>query len=716
MQVSIKRNEVTSSGITASSNFGMEFNPKIARMLSEQIYSDPIRAVVREYLCNAFDAHTMVGNKSPVKCVLPNTLAPYWSVRDFGPGLSQEQIMGTPESPRGLFNTYGKSGKDDSNSQIGGFGMGSKAGFAYCKQGSVFTITSWHKGVKKVYSAHMDENQMPNISLMAEVASIEPSGIEIKIPVNSKDINSFVDNTREVCKWVPIRPTFSGAEIDFPIFTFPIAGKDWRRVRASKGGYDSTLPSHVVMGGIGYPIAMHHFSSDTCSVLRDGIQFDVPIGAVELSLSRESLNYDSDTIAYITGRCYALMEEAKAIVADRAKLATTKWQKSVVYSNSRELSCMMNFSVSHKGKRVKDNYSIDNRKYVDKSCGFFTVMSNPRLSTAAQELKFSYITRNSWNIPVLEQTVIVWNNGSTTNVQLKLRTIMETYKTKWPNTPIQFVVIKAPTLKLFNELRAKFAWPEHCEHLHEQVNYVMHTSAVSTAAYSKPVDMVREVATLQPSSYDKHCFNQKKLDLATQDVTYYVPRSGYDVCNEFGNEFGVGASIASYCLDDVVQAHFPSFPKPVIHAIPNTYSKATLANPNLVNIIGAIKKIIVDYYTPAKLQYIANMQAIEKVREHRWMMEHSRYYINCPVYNKSNLKKVMTEASKGGDANAISRFNKDINFLDTFFKEKLELPEPTKKLGVDMTKYPMLALLSGSLVLSDDSRTIISEYIINCEK
>jgi hypothetical protein len=60
MKVHQEKNEIESSGDLAQANFGLEFNPKIARMLSEQVYSDPILAVVREYICNAWDAHTIL--------------------------------------------------------------------------------------------------------------------------------------------------------------------------------------------------------------------------------------------------------------------------------------------------------------------------------------------------------------------------------------------------------------------------------------------------------------------------------------------------------------------------------------------------------------------------------------------------------------------------------------------------------------------------------
>lgn len=99
MKVTTEHNEVVTSGDLAQANFGVEWSSKIARMFSDQVYSDPILAPVREYLCNAWDAHKLVGKEDvPVVVHVPTLLEPHWSVRDFGPGLSQAQIMGTPEN------------------------------------------------------------------------------------------------------------------------------------------------------------------------------------------------------------------------------------------------------------------------------------------------------------------------------------------------------------------------------------------------------------------------------------------------------------------------------------------------------------------------------------------------------------------------------------------------------------------------------------------
>ena len=61
----------------------------IAYILSAKLYSDPVLAVVREYICNGTDAHVECGKKDlPVRVHAPTELEPYFSVRDFGKGIT----------------------------------------------------------------------------------------------------------------------------------------------------------------------------------------------------------------------------------------------------------------------------------------------------------------------------------------------------------------------------------------------------------------------------------------------------------------------------------------------------------------------------------------------------------------------------------------------------------------------------------------------------
>ena len=96
-------------------DFNIELNASMYNMLTKNMYNDRILAPIREWSTNAIDA-CIAANK-PVKfdVILPTLLDPIFSVRDYGTGLTEEEIFG-------LFSTLGASTKRDSNKYTGTYG------------------------------------------------------------------------------------------------------------------------------------------------------------------------------------------------------------------------------------------------------------------------------------------------------------------------------------------------------------------------------------------------------------------------------------------------------------------------------------------------------------------------------------------------------------------------------------------------------------------
>ena len=85
----------------------------IFNVLRNQLYSDKILAVIREYSTNAVDAHIEVGKADlPILVTLPSALTPEFKVRDFGRGLTETQVSE-------IYAMYGESTKRGTNEQIG---------------------------------------------------------------------------------------------------------------------------------------------------------------------------------------------------------------------------------------------------------------------------------------------------------------------------------------------------------------------------------------------------------------------------------------------------------------------------------------------------------------------------------------------------------------------------------------------------------------------
>ena len=152
-----KTANVTSSGIQEAVSFGIKSDglAHIFNVLRNQLYSDKILAVMREYSANAVDANVEAGKPlTPITVTLPNRMNLNFKVRDNGFGLSDEDI-------REVYAFYGESTKRNSNALIGQLGLGSKSAFAY---GDNFVINSFIGGKMSSYNAFIDDSQVGQIA------------------------------------------------------------------------------------------------------------------------------------------------------------------------------------------------------------------------------------------------------------------------------------------------------------------------------------------------------------------------------------------------------------------------------------------------------------------------------------------------------------------------------------------------------------------------
>lgn len=167
------KTEVITSTSKKTNAFSIQVNENAFVILSDKLYQDKELAVVREYISNAYDIHIQTSNLVPCEINIPDKTNPVFEVRDFGTGLSEEDI-------HRLFCTYFASNKNETNEQIGGFGLGCKSGFAYSES---FSVTSWFNGIKTNYIMTKMGNT-PTCITGKSYPSDEPSGLKISIPVD----------------------------------------------------------------------------------------------------------------------------------------------------------------------------------------------------------------------------------------------------------------------------------------------------------------------------------------------------------------------------------------------------------------------------------------------------------------------------------------------------------------------------------------------------
>lgn len=147
----------------------------IMRIL-RNMYEDPMKAVLREFLANALDAHREQGIDKPIDIDLPTDLNPNLIVRDYGKGLSEKEF-------RNYILGYGATGeyKFVNKDQIGGFGIGCKSFFAVSST-AIFTL--YYNGTKTVWLCQPDERDKGTSKRLSEEDTNEPNGVKIEIPID----------------------------------------------------------------------------------------------------------------------------------------------------------------------------------------------------------------------------------------------------------------------------------------------------------------------------------------------------------------------------------------------------------------------------------------------------------------------------------------------------------------------------------------------------
>lgn len=280
-------NEIEISGIENSKTFGVELNSTAFKILTDRIYSCSISAVIRELSCNAYDAHIAAGNEEePFVIKFPTTFDPYFKIRDYGIGLSEEDVYK-------IYSNFFVSTKRDSNQFIGALGLGSKTPFAYT---DTFTVTSYFNGMKYIFSAFIDGNGTPSIAKLMSEETDEPNGLEIVVAVLEKDFRSFTTKAQNIlCLFNPLPDT--NIEIDEMQFKEKVDG-----IYAI--GYDSSRYGnstwYAVQGNISYPIDSSQIQKPLLNKSELYMFFD--IGELSFTASRESLDYDQKTLDAINAK------------------------------------------------------------------------------------------------------------------------------------------------------------------------------------------------------------------------------------------------------------------------------------------------------------------------------------------------------------------------------------------------------------------------------
>ena len=259
----------------------------IIGILRSKIYSNKWLAVLREYLTNAVDAHVEAGlHDLTVELTLPTLSSPTLIIRDYGKGLSEEDV-------REMYIMYGSSTKRQSNDYTGCLGIGCKAAFAYT---DTFTVTSYQNGNRSTYNAVINDGSEGSIYCIDSSDTDLADGIEIKVPVRTEDIENFKREAFGILPYFDIPPLLLNEDMEYPTLDIIDAGTNWRLKKDTSGshGYHRNHgKATAVMGNIPYKLEVDKMGNTEHSDIIEcsNIIINFPLGSLDIAANRESLEY-----------------------------------------------------------------------------------------------------------------------------------------------------------------------------------------------------------------------------------------------------------------------------------------------------------------------------------------------------------------------------------------------------------------------------------------
>lgn len=285
---------------------------KAFEILANNLYKDKILAVIRELSCNAYDAHVEAEIPTrPFEVHIPTSKEPYFSVRDYGGGLTSEQV-------EDIFTVFFESTKTGSSRFTGSFGLGAKTPFAIVNE---FFVNSYQNGTITKYVCRR-KGGIPVIECLDVQATTLENGLEIKfnLDIKSFDEQNWRDkayNALDAFKIPPIcncKFVFSHKKEEY------LCGNNWESLPDQRGIL-------IQMGNVRYPLVVQMLPKLTAkyqNMFTHGWNYNchalclhIPQKSIEITPSREEISYDENTISFLENYLDKLFQDYIASIQDR---------------------------------------------------------------------------------------------------------------------------------------------------------------------------------------------------------------------------------------------------------------------------------------------------------------------------------------------------------------------------------------------------------------
>jgi hypothetical protein len=329
MQVSTKNDHVTHAVIGGSQMIEARISDKadFFTLLSSTLYSNQKLAVVREVICNAWDAHIAAGcTDRPIEITITKD---HFLVQDFGTGIAHDKIGE-------IYLSYGDSTKTNDGKQTGGFGLGCKAPFAYNDH---FEVISSHEGTATIYALSRSSakaNGKPGATPITQFPKAQ-SGLSVKVPMlpGSNGHVSFTSLTKSVVYQGDMNVILNGDKVD----TLGMKDGSWYSLFLQN--ITTKAPSHwlsVRYGNVIYPIPDNPTIQEKVGTLRSLLNqvgnyqmclvVQAPPHSISVTPSRESLSMVTRTIDTLN----ALL--TKFIATWEKEFMAANQERAIVYAEN----------------------------------------------------------------------------------------------------------------------------------------------------------------------------------------------------------------------------------------------------------------------------------------------------------------------------------------------------------------------------------------------
>jgi len=243
MKLETKKTELYQNVESQTFEIGSDIESKAIQfqLIMDKLYTNPLRATIREIIANAIDANREAGNKNVISLCMPGLEPTLW-ITDFGSGIS-------PQRMEEVYTKVFTSTKRDNNREIGCYGIGRLSCLSLAQQ---YPLVTRVDGTEYHYAIYLNDKGIPDSSLLHTEETDKANGTSVGIPASY---------SRNLLKYIVESLVFTDALVDCPeveryleeerskVF---VKGKDW--VLRDCDPHECRSEAILVVGGVPYSL------------------------------------------------------------------------------------------------------------------------------------------------------------------------------------------------------------------------------------------------------------------------------------------------------------------------------------------------------------------------------------------------------------------------------------------------------------------------------